>query len=70
MASWVKTSGDVEEASIWGNVAASFAVEQVGLPYLTRSEKRKGQTEMWNGTDVEERLVEYRARRVGDGGMG
>ena len=69
MAGWIQT-GDAKEASIWGNVAASFAVEQVGLPQLTRCREWKGDREMWNGRDVEERLVEYRARIVGDGGMG
>ena len=68
MAGWIET-GDAVEASISGTVAASFAVEQVGLPYLTRSEKGKGDMEVWNGVDVRERLAEYRMRVVGDGRM-
>ncbi|KAL1637036.1 hypothetical protein SLS58_009476 [Diplodia intermedia] len=53
---------DVREAAVRGSVAASFALEQVGLP-------EKGTTavdgrELWNGEEFAWRLREYR-RRVG-----
>ena len=43
----------IEEACVWGHVAASFAIEQVGLPVLTIDEKGN---ERWNGIGVGERL--------------
>ena len=46
----------VEEAAAWGSVAASFAIEQVGMPLLGTDEKGK---ETWNGVRVEERLREF-----------
>ncbi|KAK0645592.1 Ribokinase-like protein [Cercophora newfieldiana] len=49
----------VEEACAWGNVAASFAIEQVGMPVLGRGE---GGEEVWNGAVVEERLRGYLER--------
>jgi sugar/nucleoside kinase (ribokinase family) len=51
----VRTS-DVFEASKWGNVAASFMIEQVGVPVL----QSKGDGEEWNGVVVEERMEEYK----------
>ncbi|KAJ5994859.1 hypothetical protein N7481_001836 [Penicillium waksmanii] len=52
-------TGDVIEAAYYGSVAASFALEQVGMP--RRSEE--GQKELWNGASVRERLDEYKARQ-------
>jgi len=49
----------IEEACAWGNVAASFAIEQVGLPELRVDEEGR---ETWNGIVVEERLKEFGAR--------
>jgi len=46
------------EAAAYGHVAASFALEQIGMPKL----ESYGSIEMWNGFKVEERLEEYRAR--------
>lgn len=46
-------TGNVATAAIWGNVAASFCIEQVGTPTLTTDEH--GQ-ERWNGVVVSERL--------------
>jgi hypothetical protein len=40
-------------AVIWGTVAASFIVEQVGLPVMTT---REDGTEMWNGDLVRDRV--------------
>ncbi len=45
-------------AAIWGSVAASFAIEQVGMPRLVQD--ARGET--WNGTQVQERLREYEER--------
>jgi sugar/nucleoside kinase (ribokinase family) len=56
MAGWERMK-DVREASIYGNVAASFAVEQVGLPTLTRDEG-----DVWNGVRAVDRLAQYRSR--------
>ncbi len=54
-----KTSTErLEEAAIWGSVAASFAIEQVGMPSL--SHNSRGET--WNHVEVEERLSEFRQR--------
>ena len=49
----------VEEAVHWGSVAASFAVEQVGVPVL-HSDAPGGET--WNGVRVEDRLREFQGR--------
>ncbi|KAL6814234.1 Ribokinase-like protein [Trichoderma camerunense] len=48
-----------EEAAVWGNVAASFAVQQVGMPTL---ESEEGKPETWNGCVVLDRLREFEAR--------
>jgi sugar/nucleoside kinase (ribokinase family) len=48
----------VDEAVCWGNVAASFVVEQTGLPVLSLTEGG----EKWNGGVVKERLEQYRLR--------
>lgn len=53
----VRTDFDVVESARWGNVAASFAIEQAGMPQLEHSE-----TERWNGTNVLSRLAEYQDR--------
>lgn len=49
----------IEEACVWGHVAASFAIEQVGFPVLTVDEEGR---ETWNGVRVEDRLREFRER--------
>ncbi|PVH82596.1 Ribokinase-like protein [Cadophora sp. DSE1049] len=52
----------VVEASAWGSVAASFMIEQVGVPVLSSApsgEGKEGEVELWNGLRVEERLEEY-----------
>lgn len=50
------TSGDVCEAVKYGHVAASFAVEQIGLPEFTKEDGR----ELCNGVSVEDRLQDYK----------
>jgi len=54
---------DVVEACAWGSVAASFCIEQVGVPVLGEALDGKGR-EVWNGESVEERLDKY-LRKVG-----
>ncbi|KAJ5757520.1 uncharacterized protein N7511_006214 [Penicillium nucicola] len=55
---WIRTGGDVVQAACYGSVAASFALEQVGMPVLSGY----GDGELWNGVRVSARLLEYRAR--------
>ena len=59
IAGWL-ASRDIHEASMYGNVAASFAIEQIGLPTL----KTVGEREFWNGDVPWERLNTYK-KRVG-----
>ncbi|KAL8827991.1 MAG: hypothetical protein Q9170_006787 [Blastenia crenularia] len=49
----------IEESALYGTVAASFAIEQLGVPTLKRS---TSQGELWNGEKAELRLEEYRQR--------
>lgn len=51
---------NLEEAAIWGSVAASFAIEQVGMPVL-RTEEGDGK-ETWNGVIVGDRVAELKQR--------
>ena len=48
-----------ESAAIWGSVAASFAVEQVGMPRVTYDRHGK---ELWNDACVWERVKEFDGR--------
>lgn len=50
---------DLETAAIWGSVAASFAIEQVGVPTLGEAENGK---ETWNEWDVLKRAEELKKR--------
>jgi len=50
---------EFEIAAIYGSVASSFAIEQVGMPKLTH---RPDGTELWNGQSVQERLATMRKR--------
>lgn len=60
----------MEEAASWGSIAASFAIEQVGVPTLGRNEeqddddddKEEEEKETWNGVTVNSRLQEYYER--------
>ncbi|CAN8102973.1 unnamed protein product [Discula destructiva] len=49
----------MEEAASWGSVAASFAIEQVGVPALGSNAKGE---ETWNGVRVEDRLSDFYER--------
>ncbi|ORY15682.1 pfkB family kinase [Clohesyomyces aquaticus] len=62
MAGWQST-GDVIKATCYGHVAASFALEQIGLPKYGK----EGSLEVWHGTSAEDRLKEYMARLEGAG---
>lgn len=53
-------SGDPREASIYGSVAASFALEQFGIPQLSPGSHNS--EELWNGTSVTARVKEFRDR--------
>ena len=57
--SLLTSSDDAIFAACAGNVAASFVVEQVGVPALSLSEDG---TELWNGANVPARFQAYRAR--------
>ncbi|KAK3353477.1 Ribokinase-like protein [Lasiosphaeria hispida] len=46
----------LEEACAWGSVAASFAIEQVGVPVLGQNNEGH---ETWNGVRVDGRLKEF-----------
>ena len=45
---------DYEVAAFYGNVAASYAIEQLSVPQMSIVEGK----EMWNGTDPFSRLAE------------
>ncbi|KAJ8129396.1 hypothetical protein O1611_g4234 [Lasiodiplodia mahajangana] len=49
----------VEEAAAWGSVAASFAIEQIGMPTLGHDDDGH---ETWNGVRVDERFEEFKTR--------
>lgn len=53
-------AGDHVEAAIYGTIASSFAVEQIGLPKLEVGGSMI--SERWNGSNVYERLGEYKSR--------
>lgn len=58
-------TGSAVEAACYGTVAASFALEQIGIPALSRSSSGE---ELWNDVSVSSRLREYKLRvRVGVG---
>lgn len=58
---------EIVEAATWGSVAASLAIEQVGMPVVGSDESGR---ETWNGVMVDGRLKEFverceRDREVG-----
>jgi sugar/nucleoside kinase (ribokinase family) len=57
----VRSGGDLVEAALWGSVAASYCIEQVGMPELSRNGNDE---ELWNGTIVQDRLRELRRRGI------
>lgn len=59
----VRSGGNFVLAAAMGTVAASFAIEQIGIPTLVKERGR----ELWNGVEVQERLEEYKRRCEGMG---
>lgn len=49
----------MEEAACWGSIAASFAIEQVGVPDLGKNADGE---ETWNGDRVHDRLEALQTR--------
>ncbi len=49
----------LEEAAAWATVAASLAIEQVGIPALGRDGAGR---ETWNGVRVDDRFEEFKTR--------
>ncbi|KAG9257557.1 Ribokinase-like protein [Emericellopsis atlantica] len=52
----------IDEAAVWGSVAASFAIEQVGVPKLETDAEDNGK-EKWNGANVHDRVEEMQDRK-------
>ena len=50
-------TSDLTEATIAGSVAASFVIEQVGLPHRTNSQNGE---DMWNGEKFASRVDQFR----------
>ncbi|KAK1071363.1 hypothetical protein LTR74_003493 [Friedmanniomyces endolithicus] len=56
-------TGDVVEAARMGSVAASYCIEQVGVPAITCAhDEGMERVEEWNGSRVSGRLEEFRGR--------
>jgi sugar/nucleoside kinase (ribokinase family) len=55
-AGWVQSHGDFEMACVSGNIAASYVIEQFGLPALSSVDG-----ERWNGESVQCRRETYEA---------
>lgn len=61
----VRTAGDVVEAARLGSIAASFCIEQVGMPQLTSpANEHSDAEEKWNGESVSRRLAQFRSETV------
>lgn len=56
---YLRSRGDIISAACAGNVGASFAVEQIGMPSMILDES---DSELWNGLEVSDRLREYKAK--------
>lgn len=56
-----QTEGDVYEATLYGTISASFAIEQEGLPLMT-SNPQNSNWPMWNGDSPRKRLADLRTR--------
>ena len=50
---------NLASAALWGNIAASYAIEQVGIPNL---KVESDGIEMWNGTKPQDRVQELITR--------
>ncbi|EEU36857.1 uncharacterized protein NECHADRAFT_81108 [Fusarium vanettenii 77-13-4] len=56
----LQTIGDLREATVLGTVAASFALEQIGLPQHVATSDPSSET--WNGSTVASRIAEFKVR--------
>ena len=56
---YLQRMGNILEAACYGSVAASFALEQVGMPEKCNEKDE----ELWNGASVSRRLHQYMARQ-------
>ena len=55
---WVREQRDLVKAAEYGNIAASFAIEQFGMPRL----QYEHGAEKWNGDTLERRRTVYQAQ--------
>ena len=55
-AGWVQSEGNFETACVSGNIAASYTIEQFGLPGLSTAGSEK-----WNGESLQFRWEMYKA---------
>lgn len=53
----LSTTSDLTQATIAGSVAASFVIEQIGLPHRIASQDGK---DMWNGEAFAARVGQFR----------
>lgn len=51
----------LEDAAAWGSIAASFAIEQIGMPKLTPADD-ESTLERWNGVVVDDRIRDFQTR--------
>ncbi|WVF66282.1 hypothetical protein IAT40_001022 [Kwoniella sp. CBS 6097] len=56
------SEGDIRTASIYASTAASFVIEQKGLPRLAQGQAQDGQTELCNGVNPWDRLRKLASR--------
>ncbi|KXT08439.1 hypothetical protein AC579_3793 [Pseudocercospora musae] len=54
----VLETNDIVKAAMYGQVASSFVIEQVGVPKLSKASG----DELWNGAKARDRLAEYEQR--------
>jgi sugar/nucleoside kinase (ribokinase family) len=58
---WRESKGDFVTAAMYGNIAASFVIEQFGLPLLEYTKDG----ERWNGDTLEQRMNIYKSLCTG-----
>lgn len=56
----LQVTSDLREAAVLGTVAASFALEQIGLPNYKVTSSTSNET--WNGSRVASRITEFKGR--------
>jgi len=55
LAAALSRNKDIQTAALWGTIAASFAIEQIGMPRLQKT----ADGELWNGDSVQYRLEAF-----------